>query len=134
MSFGIDDAGSIDRMAAALVKRGENVGNNMQKAVEYACLKVEIQAKLETTPGRYAGPFDGPPHVRTGDLRASIDHKVGREGDKVVGYVGTPFAYGRYLELGTSKMHPHPFLTPSLEKNRADILAIIRQASGGLHA
>lgn len=54
-----------------------------------------------------------PPRVDMGRLRSSITHEI----VGMVGRVGTNVKYGRYLELGTSKMLPRPWLIPALKKS-----------------
>ena len=51
--------------------------------------------------------------------------------------MGTNVNYGRFLEFGTVKMAPRPWLRPSLDMNRDTIVKEIRQAGsemeGGVH-
>lgn len=49
--------------------------------------------------------------VDTGRLRNSITHQV-RPSEKSV-YIGTNVDYAPYVELGTSRMKPQPFLRPA---------------------
>ena len=49
--------------------------------------------------------------VDTGRLRNSITHQV-RPSEKSV-YIGTNVEYSAYVELGTSRMKPQPFLRPA---------------------
>lgn len=49
--------------------------------------------------------------VDTGRLRNSIAHQV-RPSEKSV-YIGTNVEYAPYVELGTSRMKPQPFLRPA---------------------
>ena len=60
--------------------------------------------------------------VDTGRLRASISHAV--DGDDV--YIGTNVEYAPYVELGTSKMVPRPFLHDAISKYTDDYKAIIK--------
>lgn len=53
-----------------------------------------------------------PPMSDSGNLASSIATQV----DGLTGYVFTPLDYGRYLEFGTGKMKPRPWLLPSLEE------------------
>ncbi len=92
----------------------------------------------------YPSPPGSSPAVDTGRLRASIsinwvDSGIGRgkvdrpalendgvgmpesEKNKIKVVVGTNVEYGAYLELGTSKMEPRPYLRPVLEKYRDKI-------------
>lgn len=52
--------------------------------------------------------------VDTGRLRASITHTVGRDGQGIVGTVGTNVTYAVFVELGTRHMAPRPYLRPAL--------------------
>lgn len=77
-------------------------------ALERAAIRVESRAKI------YATGYGGGPRVRTGRLRGSITHVVVTEGGELQAWVGTNVEYGLYLELGTSRMRPYPFLRPAL--------------------
>ena len=64
----------------------------------------------------YAG---NPPAPDTGALMRSITHSVEVKGNEVIGEVGSIIYnsdYPRYLEYGTSKMKPRPWLSASLIK------------------
>ena len=64
----------------------------------------------------YAG---NPPAPDTGTLMRSITHSVDVKGNQVVGEVGSIIYnsdYPRFLEYGTSKMKPRPWLSASLIK------------------
>ena len=64
----------------------------------------------------YAG---NPPAPDTGTLMRSITHEVSGSGKQVVGEVGSIINnsdYPRFLEYGTSKMKPRPWLSASLIK------------------
>ena len=66
----------------------------------------------------YAG---NPPAPDTGTLMRSITHSVTVKGNEVVGEVGSIIHdsdYPRYLEYGTSKMKPRPWLSTALEKSQ----------------
>ena len=59
--------------------------------------------------------------VDTGRLRNSITHET--DNDSV--YIGTNVEYGKYVELGTSKRRPHPFLRPAALEHTAEYKNII---------
>jgi len=44
--------------------------------------------------------------------------------------VGVGAEYGLYLELGTSKMEPRPFLVPATEVNRKDVIDALHKRFG----
>jgi HK97 gp10 family phage protein len=83
--------------------------------------------------------------VRTGNLRRSIHtvafadgEVVGTSGEVPQGYdtdgigciVGTNTGYGIYVELGTVKMSPRPYLTPALDIIRPRIVALLKAGMG----
>lgn len=43
--------------------------------------------------------------------------------------VGSPFEYGEYLEMGTSRMPPYPWLGPAVDETVRDGARIAQQAS-----
>lgn len=51
--------------------------------------------------------------VDTGNLRNSITHATEDEGHTVV--IGTNVEYAPYVELGTSRQRPQPYLRPAIE-------------------
>lgn len=118
----------VDRAIADFRAYNKKAQTNLEKAIVRASLQVEASAKQlfkgrddESVPGE-------PPRVQTGRLRASITHRLERSPEGPVGLVGTNVEYAPHLEFGTSRMSPHPFLTPALEMNKADIEAAIAQA------
>ena len=82
------------------------------------------------------------PAVDTGRLRASITtawpggrsqggkdaiESPPKEFRRFVVRVGTNVEYGVYLELGTSKLAPRPFLRPALERHREELANMGRE-------
>lgn len=57
--------------------------------------------------------------VRTGNLRNSIQTDV--ESDGLTAHVGTAVEYAAYVEFGTRRMAPRPFLAPAAEAVRAGL-------------
>ncbi len=123
----------IDAQVADLIsdfrEYNEKVYTNVGKAVLDSCIIVEREAKTSFRPSDaesslgqsfefWTGPMQyEPPRVQTGRLRGSITHRVKYEEEKVIGEVGTDVEYGIYLEYGTSKMPPYPFMGPAYDKN-----------------
>ena len=70
-----------------------------------------------------------PPATDTGFLVQNIvpDISVGK--DVVEGTIVSQAPYSAFLEFGTSKMAPRPFLQPALEQNRRKIKSLF---SGGV--
>lgn len=69
-----------------------------------------------------------PPRVQTGRLRASITHRIERDGDLLHGSVGTNVDYAAELELGTGRKWKHPFLQPALDMHESEIDKRIQEA------
>lgn len=59
-----------------------------------------------------------PPHRRTGRLARSIQAAALNLQNEVLLRIGTNVKYGLWLEFGTKKMAPRPFLRAALERNR----------------
>lgn len=71
-----------------------------ERALEAIGLAAEGYAKLKT-------PVD------TGRLRNSISHAV--SGDSA--YIGTNVEYAPYVEMGTVKMSPRPYIKPAVTEH-----------------
>lgn len=69
-----------------------------------------------------------PPAPDSGNLRSSIHYTVEGTGKNTVGRIGTDVEYGKWLEFGTSRMAPRPWLKPSLDKNSTFIKKQIMEA------
>lgn len=70
-----------------------------------------------------------PPRTRLGNLRASIDRES--KDDGLTQRVGTSFKYGFWLEWGTVKMKPRPWLRPALRNNLDKITELITNGMRG---
>jgi HK97 gp10 family phage protein len=104
--------------------------------VEKACRMIEKEAKTAIGTYRYdwtpllpetvARKARGDtPLLETGELRDSIEHNVGREGNEVVGYVGTNDPRAKYHEFGTSTIPARPFLSAAAMRQEDKIHAMI---------
>ena len=62
--------------------------------------------------GSYASKEGEVPRVQTGTLRRSITHEVSSV--LPIGRVGTNVVYSKWLEFGTRRMKPRPFMRPSI--------------------
>jgi HK97 gp10 family phage protein len=115
------------RIVDTTILRMERLGNQMVK---------DIQSSMKPGTGRLYKSRTGvgmhraskpyyPPAPDTKELKNSIDHRVWFESSEVILRVGTDVEYSKYLEIGTSRMLPRPFLRPCLERFRPKIVAII---------
>lgn len=106
--------------------------NELERAIARGTIRVQASAIDLATRDAYppASTPGTPPHVRTGTLSRSIDQETFQRSGEFVGRVGTNLIYGKYLELGTSRMAARPYLRPALDMNRNQIVTEIK-ASGG---
>ena len=82
--------------------------SNLQKGIEKGCLRIEGDAKKKC-------PCD------TGLLRSSIQHRVENKDTNVEGIIGTKTEYASFVEFGTSKQRPQPYLVPAYKENLEQI-------------
>lgn len=68
------------------------------------------------------------PATDTGMLASNITF-YGRAGRRPTAYVEAQMHYSRDLESGTRKMSPRPFMRPALQRNKAKVLELVRQAA-----
>lgn len=73
-----------------------------------------------------------PPKKITGQLQNSIRTKVIRSKRAIIGLVGTNLKKGRWLEFGTSKMKPRPFLRSTVSENRRKIGRVVAHGLKGI--
>lgn len=67
--------------------------------------------------------------VDTGRLRNSITHAV-ESGEKAV-YIGSNVEYAAFVELGSSRMRPRPYLRPAVTEHSAEYKSLAEQALKG---
>jgi len=133
----------IKETIARFKKRASIEHTNLYTAVAKSCIQIENTAKRAMTNatlnmdisygkrGHNPSVPGSAPAVDSGTLRRSVTHTVVEYGGKVEGAVGsiiTDPPYGAYLEHGTSKMQPRPWLIPSLDQNRDNIKKNMKDA------
>lgn len=92
------------------------------QAEAYAKLKCQVDSGLLRNSITHAVGGEGVSHEyradkadKNGDVKSgSIYGVIGEKGDDTV-YVGTNVEYAPYVEYGTSKTSPQPFLRPAVE-------------------
>lgn len=143
-SFSVDSAG-LDGIVSKILKE-ENRAKNLTKGkitqatnimwriarqkrpmITRAQAKAEGRKKIRGTnkyhrvsdPGAEAGvPVD------TGALQASIQKSVEVKRNSVVGRIWTSLFYAKFMEYGTSKIAPRPFMRPAITLTRDAIKAM----------
>ena len=98
-------------------EREKEILDGLQKGLEKVGLIVERQAKINVSQSGSKHP-----QVVTGRLRSSITHNVG-QGEVEI---GSNVVYSKYLEFGTSKMPPYPFLFPAVELKKPEIIEALK--------
>ena len=101
----------------------QKINKTNKRIINKACLMVERDAKKSIGQVSAPSPPGHAPAAPTGRLRSSITHEI----EGTTGRVGTNVEYARYLELGTEKMSPRPFLRPALHANEKKILALFKK-------
>lgn len=118
------DTGELRKLSASITKAAATTGIRAQMVVRKTARDITADAKQ-------LAPVD------TGNLKGSIGHSdlrgVGRSGDLVV-EIGPTAHYGLFLEIGTSKMAPQPFMGPAANRREPGFLAAMAQlAEEGLN-
>ena len=111
-------------------KVDEKVGKNLDRVGVYLQGEIVNSFGSGGTPGSggtrgkvHSSPGE-PPYVQTGTLRRSITFQ--REGTRLlVGSSlkpqGSDHSYAWYLEMGSGRMAPRPYLRPAVRKNKGTI-------------
>lgn len=111
------DPSGLAAVASAAAAAGARAGAQTRAAVAKTTADI-------TGTARATAPVD------TGALRNSITGTVSVSGAAVEGTVGPSVHYGGYVELGTSRMAPQPYLFPALERHAAGFEAAMRAITG----
>lgn len=113
----------------------KHVKRQIQKAAIHLSGAVKRNLNAQGTPKRVSNGPGGPryknvnpsppggyPHKMLGDLQRSIAWEMVSEHEA---RVGTNIPYGKYLELGTVKMAPRPFLRMTIAAETTAMQAIL---------
>lgn len=112
-------SGLTESDAAALVEIRENNAQQVEQAMGSAIAKALTMIGLKAEGNSKAiCPVD------TGRLRNSITNAI--DTDEKAVYIGTNVEYGPYVELGTSRRHPHPYLKPAAADHADEYRAILK--------
>lgn len=140
---------TIDEFINELSQKQKRVETEIGKALAKSCALVQSTAissmrdtVIDTSKTYYThnkqiphhpSVAGNPPAVDTGTLRRSITYNVNEK--EKYGRVGSTIKnppYGLYLEYGTSRMKPRPWLRPALEKSLPKIKQIFSDVLKGV--
>lgn len=136
----------IAQIQEAFKQKLEMANKDQLKFITLSCAEVGRQAKTlmrdtEINPNRTYGKHGhhpsragSAPAPDTGTLLQSVTHSIDVDADgNVKGYVGSVLKnppYPRYLEYGTSKMRPRPWLSAAIIKSHDFIAHKFREIFG----
>ncbi len=98
-------------------RQAEIIGN-LEKAMEQVGAIVENQAKINVN----QIPPKHPQIGKTRELVNSIKHYTEKSDNEITTTIGTNTRHGLYLELGTVKMPPYPWLFSAVELKKQEII------------
>ena len=129
----------------ALDRQAKKAESDSRKFVTLSCAEIERTAKTImrdtiTNPdktygkkGHHPSVEGNPPAPDSGTLMRSITHSVEVINNEVIGSVGSIIEnenYPKYLEYGTNKMKPRPWLSASLIKCQSFMAAKWKEIFG----
>lgn len=111
-------------------------GDRLGRAVMAGAFVLESAVKISMSASSHSGRIYGghqasapgeTPAVDTGVLVNSIASELAETSEtSATANVGTGIEYGVYLEFGTSKMQPRPFMRPAIDNNKERIISTVR--------
>jgi len=102
-------------------EREKEIMGGLEKSMEKVGAIVERQAKINVS----KSPPEHP-QVQTGRLRSSITHRVEMSRNEIAALIGSNITYAPYLEFGTSRHSPYPWLFPAVEMKRPEIIRALK--------
>lgn len=99
-----------------IISHRKEVIEEKNRKMEMALMLIGLTAERYA---KYLCPVD------TGRLRNSITHEVATNEEAV--YVGTNTEYAPYVEVGTSKQKPQPYLAPAVVNHLDEYSAIAQR-------
>ena len=104
------DVSELNRLAREIGRAGEMLHPKARAAVKKVAADIERDAKL-------FAPVD------TGFLRSSIGIDMAGNAYYSEAVIGPTAEYAPYLEFGTSRMAPHAFMGPALDRHEWEFVA-----------
>lgn len=111
-------------MVSHKVEVKNTIDSKLKDRMTQACVIVDRQAKQNTTHPMPSGK-QHPKRSDTSRLATSVTYEVGIDNGNLTGKVGSNVFYGMFLELGTVRMPPYPWLFPAYELHKDEIVRLI---------
>ncbi|WP_210651342.1 HK97-gp10 family putative phage morphogenesis protein [Nocardioides sp. SYSU D00065] len=110
------DASEFHGLAVKLQRASAQVGAAAAAAVRKTAFDIEADAKA-------LAPVD------TGNLRNSISTDITGDGrfGAITADIGPTAEYGAFVEYGTSRMGPQPYMAPAFERREPTLTAALEQ-------
>jgi HK97 gp10 family phage protein len=118
-----------DRLKRMIARTPQEVARALYSAGQL----VELDAERSITTGAVSGAnhipsLPGqPPNADTHFLDSNIETEIGGPG---LVTVTSKAPYSAFLEFGTSRLSPRPFMRPAVERNRKKIVQLVGDAVG----
>ena len=101
-----------------------NIKNQaIERALDAIGLQAEGYAKEEISKPKLHADGTIRPNVDTGNLRNSINYIVNND----TAYIGTNVEYAPYVEFGTYKSRPYPYLKPAVQEHIPEYRRIVEE-------
>ena len=98
-------SGEIRQWAQDMSSASSRVGPLIEAVTRKTAADIEWSAKIRAA-------------VRTGNLRNSIGHTIETGPGSIEAEIGPTAAYGIYVEKGTSRQAPQPFMAPAYDEHQ----------------
>jgi len=139
----------INKMKAEFQSRADKEHADLKKAISSSCILVENTAKLKMKnatvdytkavkrgKGRYHFPSvpGSAPAPDSGHMMRTVTHDIQEDENGIIGRVGSTQLeppYPAYLEEGTTEIAPRPWLLPSLNEKKEEIMAKLNKVTRG---
>lgn len=112
------DSSEVVNLTHQLQQSTSEIRERAAQAVRLVGSKVERDAKI-------AAPVD------TGYLRSSISTRVSGNANSSQAEVTAGANYAAYVEFGTSRMSPQPYMIPAFERNKQPFIDALQQLVDG---
>jgi HK97 gp10 family phage protein len=131
---GVGDTGMTAKSHSDRLKRMANdTAGEVLRRLYMAGQMIELDAERSITAGSVSGKGHvasspgQPPNRDTGQLDGSIETEIRAQNPPTVAVVARD-PKAKFLEWGTSRMQPRPFMRPATERNRDEVTRMVGEA------